>query len=243
MEEIFKIKVGEFEGPLDLLLDLIEKRKLHVSDVSLAQVADDFINYVKALQEYSIPGVAHFVLVASTLLLIKSRNLLPTLELSEEENADAQDLERRLKMYQRMREVSRHLKERFGKNIIFERGDRKFIEPVFSPEESITLPNLLGALRRAIESIPIKEFVPKAIVQKVISLEDMIGRLTDRIQTSLKLSFKEFAKSHEQKVEVIVGFLAMLELVKQGAIDVVQHKRFDDIHMEAQDAVSVPRYE
>lgn len=75
----FKIKVGEFEGPLELLLDLIEKRKLHINDVSLSQVTDDFINYLKALQEFSIPGISHFVLVASTLLLIKSRSLLPAL--------------------------------------------------------------------------------------------------------------------------------------------------------------------
>jgi segregation and condensation protein A len=238
----FKIKVGEFEGPLDLLLDFIEKRKLHINDVSLSQVTDDYINYVKALQEFSIPGIAHFVLVASTLLLIKSRSLLPTLSLSDEEEADIKDLEERLRLYQRIRGLSRHVKEKFGKNIIFERGDRKIVEPVFSPDETITLGSLLSGLKIAIKSIPIKEFIPQAIVKKVISLEEMITRLIERVQGSLKLSFKEFAKGSTERVEVIIGFLAMLELVKQGAIDVVQEKRFEDIHMEAQD-VGVPKYQ
>lgn len=237
----FKVKVGEFEGPLDLLLDLIEKRKLHISDISLSQVTDDYINYVKALQEFSIPGIAHFVLVASTLLLIKSRSLLPTLTLSDEEEADIKDLENRLKMYQRIRELSRHVKTNFGKNIIFPRGEKLSITPVFSPDKSITLAGVLGALRAAIQSIPIKELIPQTVVKKVISLEEMIGKLVDRVQNSLKLSFKEFARGSAEKVEVIVGFLAMLELVKQGAIDVVQEKRFEDIHMEAQ-KVDVPKY-
>jgi len=242
MGESFKVKVGEFEGPLDLLLDFIEKRKLHINDVSLAQVTDDYINYVKTLQEFSIPGIAHFILVASTLLLIKSRSLLPSLELSSEEEADIKGLEERLRLYQRMRELSRHVKERFGKNIIFERGERRYIEPVFSPDESVTLSGLLASLHTAIASIPIKELVPQAIVKKVVSLEEMIGRLVERVGKSLKLSFKEFSKGSAERVEIIVGFLAMLELVKQGAIDVVQESRFEDIHMEAQE-VGVPKYQ
>lgn len=239
--EGYKVKVGEFEGPLDLLLDFIEKRKLHINDVSLSQVTDDYIAYVKTLQEFSIPGIAHFILVASTLLLIKSRSLLPSLSLSEEEQTDIEDLQERLRIYKRVRELSRHVKENFGKNIIFGRGEQKFITPIFSPDESITPTSLLGALKIAIQSIPIKEFVPQAIVKKIVSLEEMIERLVEKVQKNLKLSFKEFAKGSVEKVEVIVSFLAMLELVKQGSIDVVQEKRFEDIHMESQ-ALGVPKY-
>lgn len=242
MEEQFKIKVGEFEGPLDLLLDLIEKRKLHINDVSLSKVTDDYINYVKALQEFSIPGIAHFVLVASTLLLIKSRSLLPSLSLTDEEEADIKDLERRLKMYERIRDLSRHVKSAFGKKIIFARSDKLSIEPIFSPDQAITKQSVLAALKNVMESIPIKELVPQAIVKKVVSLEEMISRLVDRVEKNLKLSFKEFAKGSKERVEVIVGFLAMLELVKQGAIDVAQENRFEDIHMEARE-IKVPKYE
>src|SRR3989344_4287441 len=109
------VKTGSFQGPLDLLLDLIEKRKLPISEVSLAGVADDYITYVKTLSEFPIAMSAHFILIASTLLLIKSKSLLPNLELSDEEKGGIEDLERRLRLYQRARELGRTIQSRFGK--------------------------------------------------------------------------------------------------------------------------------
>ena len=237
----YVVKIQNFEGPLDLLLDLIEKRKLHINDLSLSQVTDDYISHVKKLQEFSIPGIANFVLVAATLLLIKSRSLLPGLSLSDEEETDISDLEERLRIYKRVKKLSVHVKTRFGKEVIFERGELKN-EPVFSPPEGMTLLALIDSLKVVIKNIPIKEITPKAIVKKIISLEEMIVRLVERVESSLKLSFKEFSKGSVEKVEIIVSFLAMLELVKQGSIDVMQEKMFDDIHMEAQ-GVDVPKYQ
>ncbi len=237
----YVVKTENFEGPLDLLLDFIEKRKLHINDISLSQVTDDYINQVKKLQEFSIPGIANFILVASTLLLIKSRSLLPNLSLSEEEEADISDLEERLKIYKRIKELSVYVKNNFGREIIFERGELKN-EPVFSPPEEMTSMSLIGSLKSVIKNIPIKEITPRAIVKKIISLEEMIARLVQRVEGSLKLSFKEFSKGSVEKVEIIVSFLAMLELVKQGSIDVMQEKMFDDIQMEAQ-SVDVPKYQ
>ena len=95
----FKVRVGEFEGPLELLLDLIEKRKLHISDVSLSQVADEFIEYTKSIEDFPIADSADFILVASTLLLIKSKSLLPNLELTVEEEENIGELEKRLALY------------------------------------------------------------------------------------------------------------------------------------------------
>src|SRR3989344_4122925 len=105
----FTVKQEHFEGPLELLLDLIEKRKLFVSDVSLAKVADDYISYVKNLSEFPVADSAHFVLIASTLLLIKSKSLLPNLDLTTEEQVSIEDLEHRLRLYERMRKLSRSL--------------------------------------------------------------------------------------------------------------------------------------
>lgn len=237
----YVVKTENFEGPLELLLDFIEKRKLHINDISLSQVTDDYINQVKKLQEFSIPGIANFILVASTLLLIKSRSLLPHLSLSEEEEADISDLEERLKIYKRIKELSVYVKNNFGREIIFERGEQKNIEPVFSPPDMMTIPSLLASVKIVINNIPIKEITPRAVVKKIISLEEMIARLVQRVEGSLKLSFKEFSKGSVEKVEIIVSFLAMLELVKQGSIDVMQEKMFDDIEMEAQ-SIDVPKY-
>jgi segregation and condensation protein A len=237
----FTVKQAHFEGPLDLLLDLIEKRKLFVNDVSLAKVADDYISYVRNLSEFPVADSAHFVLIASTLLLIKSKSLLPTLNLTSEEQASIDDLQLRLKIYERMRDLSMKIKPMIGRNVMFPRGERK-LSPVFSPDEDMTIPNLILAAKRVLQNIPKREFLPKVVVDKVISLEQMITNLTERIGTSLRMSFKEFSSAHKgEKVNVIVSFLAMLELVKQGVINVAQEKHFDDIHMETE-SVGIPRY-
>ncbi|MEK7607890.1 MAG: ScpA family protein [Patescibacteria group bacterium] len=238
----FTVKQEHFEGSLELLLDLIEKRKLFVSDVSLAKVADDYISYVKDLSEFPLADSAHFVLIASTLLLIKSKSLLPTLDLTTEEQASIEDLERRLRLYERMRKLSHTLRPLWGQKMLFARGERELL-PVFSPDDSMTISNLLSAAYHVLSNIPKKEFLPKIIMDKVISLEEMIMNLTKRISASLKMSFKEFTGGIEKdkKVNIIVGFLAMLELVKQGIINVRQEKHFEDIHMETEN-VGVPKY-
>ncbi|HEY9480793.1 MAG TPA: ScpA family protein [Candidatus Paceibacterota bacterium] len=240
----FTVKQEHFEGPLELLLDLIEKRKLFVNDVSLAKVADDYIEYVKTLGEFPVADSAQFVLVASTLLLIKSKSLLPTLNLTTEEQASIEDLERRLKVYERMRTLSQKIKPLFGAQVLFSRGERR-LDPVFAPDADMTLANLLDAAKRVLQNLPKREFLPKVVVDKVISLEQMIESLTKRVSESLKMSFREFSGGQKgnptEKVNVIVSFLAMLELVKQGIINVSQERHFDDIHMETEQ-VGVPRY-
>jgi len=239
----FTVKQERFEGPLELLLDLIEKRKLHINEVSLAKVADDYIAYVRNLSEFPVSDSAQFVLIASTLLLIKSKSLLPTLDLTLEEQASIDDLNRRLKLYERMRELSIKIKPLFGKNVLFARGERK-LDPVFSPDADMTVPNLFAAVGRVLANLPKKEFLPKVVVDKVISLEEMIGNLTTRITESLRLSFREFTgkAASAKKVDVIVSFLAMLELVKQGIIKVTQERHFDDIQMETEE-IGLPRYQ
>ncbi len=239
----FKIKTEVFEGPLDLLLSLVEKRKLFINDIALAKVTDDFIAHIQQFDKLPMGEAAQFILVASTLLLIKSRSLLPSLTLTEEEQTDIQDLEMRLKIYKRIKDASVHVQSLFGHEIIFQPSQSRPLTPVFSPHESMNLLNLAKAIKDVIVSLPKKENLPKAVVRKVISLEEMIDSLTKRIQGGLRMSFKEFSAGHkEEKVNVIVSFLAMLELVKQGTIHVSQEQNFGDIHMETK-SVGVPRYE
>ena len=242
MSEIaFKVKTEHFEGPLDLLLSLIEKRKLFISDISLAKVADDYIDYLKNFEKFPIADSADFLVIASTLLLIKSKSLLPNLNLTEEEKYDVNDLERRLKIYKRIKELGAHIKNLFGKDIIFAPEPRR-MTPVFSPDQTMTKENFLAAILSVINALPKVENIPKAIVKKVISLEEMISNLTQRIQSSIKLSFREFAKvGKEERVNVIISFLAMLELVKQGIVNVRQDNHFADIEIETQQT-GIPHY-
>ncbi len=216
MGSTYTVKTRVFEGPLDLLLELVTKRKLFVNDVSLAEVTDDFIRYIALSEEYSLSESAEFILIASTLMLIKSRSLLPMLELTREEEASIHDLEDQLVLYARAKELAAELKKIFGKNIIFEKTPSKNDVIVFTPDSKTDLSNLRLALGELIATLPKKEVLPKVMVKKVISLEEMIDKLAERIVKAGKLNFRDL--KHEDKLSTIVGFLAMLELVKRGAI-------------------------
>ncbi len=239
---VHTVKQASFEGPLELLLELIEKRKLFINDISLAQVTDDFISRIQAGTQHSIADSAQFILVASTLLLIKSKSLLPTLSLTQEEQGSIEDLNKRLALYQRIKDVSVHIQERFSVSSLFFPSQSRSHEPVFSPDGSMTLENIRKAMADVLLYLPKKESLPKVLVKKVVSLEEMIDSLTVRIQTSLRMAFKTFAGvGKEEKVTVIVSFLAMLELVKQGILMVSQEQAFEDIQMESLD-IGVPKY-
>lgn len=238
----YVVKTGQFEGPLDLLLSFIEKRKLPINDVSLSKVTDDFVAYISSQQEFPMSESADFILIASTLLLIKSKSLLPTLELSEEEQGNIEDLEARLKEYKKYKELGEHIKKIFGKQFIFLKNPSRKVVTVFSPDESVMSKNLYESMLKVLSAIPKSTPLPKVNIQKTISLEEMIQKLTVRINKNLKMSFKEFSGSEKhEKVHVIVSFLALLELVKQGTLNVHQSTHFDDIHMETHD-IGVPKY-
>jgi len=249
MPEDFIVKVGDFEGPLELVLDLIEKRKLHISDLSLSQVADEFIEHIKSFEEFPLNDSAEFILVASTLLLIKSKSLLPNLALTEEERGSIEDLENRLISYKKYKELSLNIGKMFGNFLYFARPTRLASESVagggklFYPTPDISLSSLKNALSEVLKNMPQKiEELPRVVVQKIMSLEEMVNKLTERIKSSIKMSFKDFSGiGKAEKIEVIISFLAMLELVKRGAVRVSQDKHFDDINIESEES-GVPIY-
>lgn len=255
----FTIKTPVFEGPLDLLLNLIEKKKLFISDISLSKVTDEYISHINELPEYSLKHRTQFILIASTLLLIKAKSLLPTLELTQEEEGDIKDLERRLRILDLIRKRSAGIRDMYGRSRIYPRGDMDEAVVVFAPGKDISPevgPNALrDAMYRVINSLPKIVVEQKATVRKVISLEEMMERLEDRINNAMKMTFSQFSRGKSgggangagsqldkmEKVNVILSFLAMLELVKQGAIDVRQDRTFEEIEMERME-IGVPEY-
>jgi segregation and condensation protein A len=245
MTHTFTIKTEVFEGPLDVLLSLVEKHKLFINDISLAKVTDDYIAYIHSMQEVHMHHTADFIVIASTLLLIKSKSLLPDLQFTEEEERSVEELEDRLKHYKRIKELSVHLKTRFGKHVLFPASEAK-PEVVFSPSPDITIGGLVQAMKNVLATLPKKEKLPEVIVKKIRTLEETIDDLAGRVQSALKMSFREFSRhgnglTKEEKVNVIVSFLAMLELVKQGIVEVNQNHLFDDIAMETHN-VGTPNY-
>ncbi|MEK7505810.1 MAG: ScpA family protein [Patescibacteria group bacterium] len=228
----FVVKQQGFEGPLEKLLELIEGRKLHINDLSLSAVTDEYLSWSKDLPERTIGDTAQFILIASTLLLIKSKSLLPSLTLSEEEESDVVELQARLIAYKRMKLLAATLKPRFGASFIFLEGKRER-QPVFSPDASVTINGIFSSIKTVIAGIPVKEFLPETVVRKIISLEEMIVRLSERVTRSISISFKDFTKGVKERKEVIIGFLAVLELVKRGALAVTQDSEFSEIRIES----------
>ena len=239
------IKQASFEGPFSLLLSLIEERKLFINDISLASITDDYIKYVNT-HNIDPRFISSFILVASTLILIKSKSLLPDLSLTEEEKQDIINLEDRLRLYELYTKLSLNIKNNFGKNIIYLPLERKNYEVIFLPDNQITKESMMSIAYDLLGKIPKKTILPEVEVKKVISLEEMIDNLKDRIQKSMSFSFKEFTGkviTKEERVNTIVSFLAMLELVREGILNVIQDNHFEDILIHKNDSENLSTIE
>lgn len=237
----FAIKTETFEGPMELLIELVEKRKLLINDISLAAVTDEYMQTVSVMQELSLPNTAQFITLAATLLLIKSKSLLPILDLTEEEESSIEDLAERLKHYQLYRDASLELQSRFGVQNMYEPEYIPPREPLFSPDEFCSTAALEEAMYRVLTSLPKNERKPTVRVKPTISLEDMMTKLQARIERQIKTSFSDIRAREPEHKNVIVGFLAILELFKQGNIIITQAGKFEDIHLELK-KTDTPRY-
>ncbi len=243
----YSVKTSIYEGPFEVLLELIESRKLFVNEISLAQITDDFIKYIESHPDFPIDQSSEFILIASALLLIKSKSLLPNLQLTEEETASIEELESRLAHYKLIKDLTVHIKESFGKTLMFSKSTGTRIDTMFLPDTQTSVTHLLQSMKDVLSRIVETEKIPQATVRKIISLEDMITTLLTRVQKNMSLRFSEFAGigkteiGREEKVHVIVSFLAMLELVKRGVIMAKQDTQGGEIEIN-NDTVSIPSY-
>ncbi len=237
----FSVKAGEFEGPLDLLLALVEERKMLVSDVSLSSVADAFLDFITKSATFPMREAAQFIVVAATLLLIKSRALLPVLSLTDEEEGDIKDLELRLKLLQIMRTAARTLGS--IKSRLFIGEGSVIAQPLFVPPPDLSAASLPAAARATLTNKPKKKFIDEVPIETVVSLDEMIERLTARVQKAISMTFRDFSGNASDPREVVVGFLAVLELVKRGFANVTQSAHFDEITIEYAGGAGTPRYE
>lgn len=245
--EHYKIKTEKFEGPLHLLLDLIEKRKLLINDFSLSQIADDFIGFINNSSTKSLTKISDFLLIASTLILIKSRSLLPTLTLEREEEDDIRNLEIRLNILKIIREIVPYIEETFQKTILFTKRQIKIFKPKFTPAPELHSHNMRIIMLDIIKTFPKFEDKKEVRIKKVVSLEDMMNRLVNRVKKNLSMSFFEFSgknSRHEdksEKVNIIISFLAVLELVKRGLLSANQNSKYNDIDLESSE-VNTPSF-
>ncbi|PIU79542.1 MAG: hypothetical protein COZ28_02710 [Candidatus Moranbacteria bacterium CG_4_10_14_3_um_filter_44_15] len=230
---IFNVKLEKFEGPLDLLLELIEERRLDIAEMSIAKVANDYLEFMRSEENISLENLAEFVNIASKIILIKSRSILPTLEVAPEEEKEIKDLEEQLKLYKQFKEaadkISFLLKNR---NRLFSRDYLLGVSAVFSPPKNVSAFDLKKTFRKIIDQIVLPEKLPKETVRDIITLEEKINELQKTLQERVEVGFSQLKNSAGDRVEVIVSFLALLELVKQRIVSVEQNKLFEEIKIK-----------
>ena len=222
----------KFEGPLDLLLELIEKEELHITELSLAHVADQYLEHIKNNSSIHLENLAEFLSVASKLILIKSRALLPILEFTQEEEAEIKDLAKQLEEYKKFKEASLALGKisQLGR-ISYAREGFSGIKTFFYPPENINVFDLKKYFQAVLAEIPIIEKLEEEIVREVMTLEEKINDLQNFLRQRVETSFADLTANATEKIDVIVSFLAMLEMVKQRIINVDQGELFQDIKL------------
>ncbi len=252
----YELTLENYSGPLDKLLELIEARKLEITEISLAAVTDDFIRYLKTLTDAkknanqresfsedslevrkNLRLLADFIAIASRLIFIKSKSLLPDVSLTTEEEAEIKDLENRLKLYRELKPGMRHVAG------LWQRENREFSRPyfldvlswaaapglrVFYPGPNLSIENLTSSLQKILENFERISSEEATIKEEIISIEEKIKEIVSRIQ---KIGESNLAglSGNGSRAELVVAFLAILHLAHEQMIFLEQKSRFSDI--------------
>lgn len=232
----FAVNTAVYKGPIEKLLELVEEKKFEITELSLAQVTGDFLKYAETLRsaegdgqgEDLKPLIADFLVVASRLLLIKSRVLLPNLELDEEEEEDIRDLELRLKLYRELKGTKGYIRD-IWRDTPYMVG-REFLmakEPMFLPPQGLRPSHLEEAVRQMVQELQ-RFLMPEEKVRRVIvrlqdKIQEILGRLTEK---PMDLGHLDGKKKRE---EIVMLFLAVLHLVRDNFIHVEQSEEFGRI--------------
>lgn len=227
-----QIKIEKFEGPLDLLLQLIEQQQLDITQVALSQVTDQYLEYLRRMEERQPTELADFLVVAAKLLVIKSRALLPYLTWEEEE--EGEDLEKQLKMYRIFVEASKNIEGLLKKrHFSFFRPKPPVTEEIiFSPPKKLTKNEMAKIFKEIISKLQPVVALPQEALRKAISIKERIEKIRNLIVQKGICTFDEIISGQCTKAETIVNFLALLELVKQREVLVDQEGLFNQIQFK-----------
>ncbi len=235
----YQVSLDVYQGPLDLLLRLIEQQQLDITKVSLVLVTDQYLAHIARLEEVSAANLADFVVLAARLLVIKSRALLPkpVMPVDEDEEEDPGELlARQLLEYKRFKQVAQQLRslEESGLRAYPRIAPPPQIETHLKPGE-VTLQELAAAFRRALETHPPTAPVDEVIAPVSVRIVDCIQELTQAVRRYPRVRLSAIIHRASSRLEVIVYFLAMLELIKQQRIRATQERPMDEIYLEARE--------
>ncbi|NRY62807.1 segregation and condensation protein A [Clostridium beijerinckii] len=241
--ELPKIKINDFEGPFDLLLHLIRKNQMSIYNVKIYEITNQYLNYINEMKKMDLEITSEFIVVAATLIEIKSKNLLPKLKKQEDdEEDDEKKLLEKLILYRKIKGVSVFLKDRYtsageiyGKKpeVIEEKRDDTDKKDLL---KNISLIELFNIYNNLLEIYNNKQnrnnIIQKKIYVDKYKIEDKLEYIMDKLKTEKVSSFHKIIENCECKLECVVTFLALLEMIKQRMIKVYQSENFSNILIE-----------
>ena len=250
---VISVKLDAFDGPLDLLLHLIEKNKVSIYDIPIVLITEQYLEYVNQMDHEDLDVVSDFLVMAATLLDIKSRMLLPKVEKEEEEDEEDEEdpraeLVRRLLEYKMYKYMAQELEEReqeaellFFKEPTIPREVAKYEEPLDLDKllDGLTLAKLQKVFdavmkRNANKLDPVRSRF-STIRREPISLEQKVRSVLSYAREHRHFKFSDVLERESDRLEIVVAFLAVLELMKMGRIHLVQEKLFDEIQLDTVD--------
>ncbi|MBN2104112.1 segregation/condensation protein A [bacterium] len=234
-KESYRIRLSNFEGPLDLLLYLIRKEEIDIYDIPIASITQQYLEYVELMKELDLEVAGEFILMAATLLQIKVRMLLPrsTEDVEEEETDPRAELVRQLLEYRRFKEVAESLTD------IEDRQRRLFPRSYFNWHKKcrnqeteiilkeVSLFDLLNAFKTAIDNMPEAAF--HEVEEEMATIEEQMEFLETQLKATSQLSFMYIMKTLKNRVQVVVTFMAILEMIRTSRILVQQSEVFGEI--------------
>ncbi|WP_028561343.1 segregation and condensation protein A [Paenibacillus pinihumi] len=235
-------KLEAFEGPLDLLLHLIDKAEIDIHEVSISEITDQYMDYLSAMQELELDVTSEFLVMAATLLSIKSRQLLPRPPLEPEEfddwmdddGLDPQDeLIQKLVEYRKYKQISEQLREKELERSLVYTKEPEDLTPFMptaptNPVKGLEVADLIAAFQKALKRAARRAFVA-TVKRDEISVKDRIQNIVNLLREHETVRFSRLVRPDMERHEIVVTFLAILELMKMKQIRCFQHQLFDDI--------------
>ncbi|GAA0723559.1 segregation/condensation protein A [Clostridium malenominatum] len=240
------LKIENFEGPFDLLLHLIRENKLDIYTIKISEITNQYIEYINSLKEMDLELTSEFILMAATLINIKSKELLPKMHDEEvaaalEEKYTEQDLLEKLIQYKKFKALSAFLRERMASEEIIFTKKPEIIEEgvvednIFKSITMLELYNLFNELMRTYSNRINIDLMPKEIPVDKYKIEDKMVFIKDFIRRNKRTTFSNIAKQCEHKMEIVVCFLALLELIRLKIVNVLQDGNFVEIIVRRSD--------
>jgi len=233
---MYEIKTQQFTGPLDLLLQLVEKNNFEITEISLAEVTQDYLAHINNQDLVAPESLADFLVIAATLLLIKSKTLLPVLVLEPEEEEEIMDLEQRLQLYKQYKEKGKEIEQLWQKKYyLYTRTPWADVVNEFSPPPHLTTDNLLQSFKKILSEFEKPVVLKEKKLKQIATLKERIQELIQKLTQGKDYNFEELINSkQDNKMELIVTFLAILHLAKQNLIKIQQDKNFSSLWISSQ---------